>query len=292
MSAKKTLLEVTHETFLGHWAHQKDGRRSLERAKACLAVLGEATFVDEITGATLADLAIFFAAKGLGPATVNRNLSAIRKVLSVAERRGYITRAPSVEHRREPRGRTLVITPDEFDRVAGHVGRSVGGRYERFLRFLWDTGMRLSEALSVRGSDLEMTPGGDMLIHVRDTKNGDDRVVPATARVRADLYFTVGLDSPIFGGGHDIRVYRSTLQHAWKRAVDVLIAYERRPEFVIHAIRHTCASRLLNNGVPITTIQKWLGHRDIKTTSRYAHLATGALVEAAKTLETLQGTNP
>ncbi len=56
-------------------------------------------------------------------------------------------------------------------------------------------------------------------------------------------------------------------------------------EFVLHALRHTCASRLLNKGVDIVTIRDWLGHADIKTTMIYAHLAPNRLAHAAAILD-------
>jgi len=56
------------------------------------------------------------------------------------------------------------------------------------------------------------------------------------------------------------------------------------PEFTIHAIRHTVASRLVQNGVDLYVVAKWLGHTSIKTTERYAHLAPENLRKAAQTL--------
>jgi integrase len=60
---------------------------------------------------------------------------------------------------------------------------------------------------------------------------------------------------------------------------------EHDKEFVLHALRHTCASRLLNKGVDIVTIKDWLGHADISTTMIYAHLAPNRLAHAAAILD-------
>ena len=56
-------------------------------------------------------------------------------------------------------------------------------------------------------------------------------------------------------------------------------------EFVLHALRHTCASRLLFMGVDLVTIKEWLGHADIQTTMRYAHMAPNKLAHAAAILD-------
>ena len=59
----------------------------------------------------------------------------------------------------------------------------------------------------------------------------------------------------------------------------------RDPFFVIHSLRHTCASRLARAGVPIVVVKEWLGHKDIQTTLRYVHMDTSALMVGVAALE-------
>ena len=56
-------------------------------------------------------------------------------------------------------------------------------------------------------------------------------------------------------------------------------------EFLLHALRHTCATRLLNLGVDIYVVKEWLGHSSITITERYAHLNPVKLINAAAALE-------
>jgi site-specific recombinase XerD len=56
-------------------------------------------------------------------------------------------------------------------------------------------------------------------------------------------------------------------------------------DYVIHACRHTCASRLVNGGVDLYVVKEWLGHSTIKITERYAHLDPSKLVQAVEVLE-------
>jgi integrase len=60
-------------------------------------------------------------------------------------------------------------------------------------------------------------------------------------------------------------------------------------QFVVHALRHTCASRLIQRGVPLAVVQKWMGHKAIQTTLRYAHLAPDSLRVAMEALEQERG---
>ena len=86
-------------------------------------------------------------------------------------------------------------------------------------------------------------------------------------------------EGPLFPeGGKDW--YRK----GWDR-VRLLMDKEDDPEFVPHALRHTCCSRLVQRGVPITHVQRWMGHNSIQTTMRYAHLMPHDLFAAVAVLE-------
>ena len=58
-----------------------------------------------------------------------------------------------------------------------------------------------------------------------------------------------------------------------------------KAEFILHALRQTCASRLVNAGIDLYVIKEWLGHSSIQVTERYAHLAPQKLAHAALKLE-------
>lgn len=56
-------------------------------------------------------------------------------------------------------------------------------------------------------------------------------------------------------------------------------------QFVVYALRHTCASRLIQKGVSLRVVGDWLGHKSLTVTMRYAHLSPTNLTDAAKVLE-------
>jgi site-specific recombinase XerD len=60
---------------------------------------------------------------------------------------------------------------------------------------------------------------------------------------------------------------------------------EMDSEFVIHSLRHTCASRLVIAGIDLYVVKEWLGHSSIQITERYAHLNPAKLVQAVEVLE-------
>ncbi|MEX1828930.1 tyrosine-type recombinase/integrase [Luteibacter sp. CQ10] len=57
---------------------------------------------------------------------------------------------------------------------------------------------------------------------------------------------------------------------------------------VIHSLRHTCASRLLESGVDLKIVKEWLGHSSIATTDIYTHLQTKQLTSAAQSIHRLR----
>lgn len=73
-----------------------------------------------------------------------------------------------------------------------------------------------------------------------------------------------------------------SVDRAWRAA----LRRARIEDFRFHDLRHTCASWMVQNGVPLEVVQKILGHSDIRTTMRYAHHAPGAMSSGLATLST------
>jgi len=139
-----------------------------------------------------------------------------------------------------------------------------------------ETGLRVAEALGAYYEDLILTPDDEQLV-VRG-KGGRSRTVmlyaaPATlkllhrylreARISSGALFR---GDPARGGSSRPIHYR-TAQHAW-------LAYCERAgvRAGIHALRHSFATRLLNEGVSLAVVRKLLGHRNMQTTLRYAEV--------------------
>jgi integrase len=80
----------------------------------------------------------------------------------------------------------------------------------------------------------------------------------------------------------NLTVFQSDKAWAWAREQ---MGMKDDFEFIIHALRHTCASRLVNAGMDLYVVKEWLGHSSIQVTERYAHLNPVKLVHAATMLE-------
>lgn len=124
------------------------------------------------------------------------------------------------------------------------------------IRAAFYTGMRLGE--------LQRVEVGAGALHLADTKNGTRRSIPAHARLATCLRY-LPLTTP-----------KITLQRGFQRA--------RRAagmEHVhLHDLRHSAASELVNAGVDLYTVGAVLGHKDARSTQRYAHLRHETLADA------------
>lgn len=153
-----------------------------------------------------------------------------------------------------------------WDELAPHV--------RPICALLVDTGLRRGELWALRWEDIDLDA---RTIFVRASKTGRPRLIPYTDRVAAalaELRLRSGTSSGPVVGRCD---YRTALRGAARRAgIEPITG---------HQFRHTYATRLLEQGVDLRYVQTLLGHTQIATTARYAHVRPAALVEAVAKLE-------
>lgn len=134
------------------------------------------------------------------------------------------------------------------------------------------TGIRLNELVDLHRSDLDLTGGR---LRIDQGKGHKDRVVylSDTAHRALARYLAAwpapSLDAPLF-----YRAVGEPLGYRWVEYRLRQLGDEAGVAHVTpHRLRHTLATRLINRGMPVTTLQKLLGHADLNTTQRYAHVA-------------------
>jgi integrase len=215
---------------------------------------------------------------GKSPATINRYLSALHAVLAWGHKpgRGYVPVMPEFQWQDEDEGRIRVITPAEERRLVELL--TCYGREDiaAFLQVAIDTGCRRGELHSARRDQLipssPRSKVGWLKLHADQTKGKRTRAVPLTPRAERLLEEHLPWDFELH-----------TLRHYWERAKAEMGLAEDE-DFVLHACRHTCATRLVAKGVNLRVIQTYMGHRAIQTTLRYAHTNDDMLVMAAARL--------
>lgn len=265
---------LVRTTWIRHWRLCKDGLGLVRRAELVLEDMRwSERAVSTITASDLTGMMEKYRAKGLTDATINRKLAAITKLLSTAIELGLIKHRPAVKQVRERNGRVRFLTREEeatlLQLALEHEYYGLNG----LIIFLVDTGCRVSEALGLLPCDVSES-GQAVTFH--DTKNGDTRTVPMTARAKAALFTW-----------KTHKLTQAQVNHQWNRLRSQM-GLSTDTQMVPHILRHTCASRLVQNGVDLRVVKDWMGHKSISMTMRYAHLRLDDLMNARNVLEGLQ----
>ena len=218
------------------------------------------------------------------PTAANEAIATLSQMLNRAEAWGLAPAGSNpcrfvAKYRRRKLERFL--TQEEFRRLGKVVAKlEAEGRFPvhaaAALRLLMLTGCRISEVLTLRWEDVHLEASE---IRLRDSKTGP-RVVPlspAAARVLAGL--PRAADNPWVIAGRRPGTRIPHLTYYWYRVRERAGLEDVR----IHDLRHSFASRALALGESLPMIGKLLGHTQIQTTARYAHLARDSVkVSASK----------
>jgi len=189
-----------------------------------------------------------------------------------------------------PNSKTLpeVLTIDQVHRIIDAC------TVERIAVYLWTVysmGLRLEEGLNLQVGDIDAARG---LVHIHRGKGAKDRYVPIPSSTLAWLrqYWATHrhprLLFPAEGRDHlqaptaKNPMAKSTVQKPMKQIVDK-IGFGKK--ICIHTLRHSYATHLLEAGVSLKVIQKYLGHSSLQTTMIYLHLTDSAEADARQVIE-------
>ena len=258
------------------WSKQKSAAHTRKRLAAVCKHFGADTPVSSITSYTLETYIFNLQDLGNGPATINRKLSIVGKIMNYAHRHGVIQVKPVAPLQREPRGRIRYYTEEEESKILECMEST---DLQDFFAVLLDTGMRKGEALSLEWQDVDCAASLITLADPDKIKASLPRTVPMTRRVceimlSRDRSKASPFDFTADMADHMVRDFKKES------------GYEGETSALFHTCRHTFCSRLLQRGVPLTTVKELAGHKNIKTTLRYAHLAPSNFVDAVAKLET------
>lgn len=231
-------------------------------------------------------------ADGISIVSAARELSALKSFLSFAREQAG-TADPSPPRMRGPRikkGLPRPVTPDEAVHLAQTVADDadeewIGSRDRAVLLLLYGAGMRIAEALSLRGGDL---PFGETLTVTG--KGNKQRVVPILPIVRNAVTDYVAkcpwpqfTDQPLFRGAKGGKLSQGMVQQAVARARTALgLPVTATP----HALRHSFATHLLGAGADLRSLQELLGHVSLSSTQIYTK------VDAAMLLDVYRSAHP
>tara|TARA_R110000796_G_scaffold215143_1_gene331142 strand:+ start:879 stop:1916 length:1038 start_codon:yes stop_codon:yes gene_type:complete len=267
------LLDIAVKT---KWADSKSKKNLIGVANGMFEVIDHRMHPKDVTAKVMREAAIKLSDRGNTGATINRKLSTLSVLLNIAVEDELIVSRPKLPRRKESEHRIRFLTKAEEDRCLKWCEDRGATELADFIACAVDSGFRRAELLGVRHDQFY-----DGMLHLEhgETKNNKARAIPCTSRVLAILERRrASGGTTVFHGFTD-----SQLRRHWEMMVDNLGFSDDR-QFVVHMLRHTCASRLAITGHNSAFIKMWMGHATILTTERYMHLSQDTLKAGASSL--------
>jgi integrase/recombinase XerD len=255
-------------------AYQRDLMRFAQYADA----KGIAAPLD-ITARLLREYVYYLKDLGLSPASIRRNVSAVRTYFRFLVGDGLVVRDPSERLETPKRWRTLpdVLTVEEVQRLlaAPSLDDRLVFRDRALLELAYGAGLRVSEWITLGVRDLLFEEG---LVRVFG-KGSKERLVPIgrSAIGAAAIYLRELRPKLEKGEGKGILFLNArgrplSRMGAWK----ILRGHVERAGITKHVsphtLRHSFATHLLEGGADLRAVQEMLGHVDIATTQIYTHV--------------------
>ena len=253
--------------------------RDLDRF-ATYAALRRATTPSEVGTRILREYVYHLKDLGLAPASIRRNVSAIRTYYRFLLAEGIVTKDPSERLETPRRWRTLpdVLTVEETERLIATpslADEPMALRDRALLEVAYGAGLRVSEWISLGVRDVLMDEG---LVRVFG-KGSKERLVPIGRRALGAVALYVRELRPKLekGGGKGVLFLNArgkplSRMGAWtilRKHVDAAGLTKRISP---HTLRHSFATHLLEGGADLRAVQEMLGHADISTTQIYTHV--------------------
>lgn len=254
--------------------------------------IGGSTPISTISDATIARLVAKRRGEGVSPSTVNRSVTEPMRALLRRARRVWKQPVQEIEWKahllREPQERVREAAPDEERRLM----EAIRGDYAPALRFALLSGCRRAEIVGLRWRDVDFFNREFTVVG----KGDRSRTIPMTQAIydllwglkdhHKEAVFTYLVRRPRPGVRKGTRqpISMEGFKTEWRRARN----RAKVTDFRFHDTRHTAATRLVRATGNLKLAQRLLGHTEIATTARYAHVTQDDLragMEAASPTE-------
>ncbi len=270
------------------WAEREN--RAVIKGEGCFTRLLAHFGGKRADAITLADVERFKQVMGerLSVGTVNRNLTLLRAIFNRALRHGRIQGSPTKGLKLELENNTRRRFMDSAEEA--RLMKALPERLRPLATAALHTGMRLGELLALKWKDVDFANG---TILVREAKAGEGRVAwmsPVAAKALKVLrrkQIRRGAAKGDLTAIRELYVFRdargSARTNLW-RYWHVALRDAKVDDLRFHDLRHTFASRLVNQGVDLYTVKELLGHKTLRMTERYSHVAAAHLRDAVARL--------
>ena len=227
---------------------------------------------------------LYLQAKGRAASTISRSLAAIKAFYHFLVREQIIQRDPTInldapkQEKKLPRVLSVEKVVELLEQP--DLKTPAGIRDRSMLEVLYATGLRVTELVSLKISDVNLNEG-----YIRCVGKGSkERIVPLGTVAVKYLQFYLDharkflasdpAEDTLFLNHHG---HGLTRQGFWKIIKKYAEMIDAEDLITPHTLRHSFATHLLENGADLRAVQEMLGHADISTTQIYTHLTKNRL---------------
>lgn len=210
------------------------------------------------------------------PATVNRNLSALRSFFSFLMRKGFVDMNPATKVKGPKKAKPLpyFLKESESDRLMDpslYPEGFEGLRDRTILTLFYETGIRLSEMEGLNCGDVDLA---SCQLKVTGKRN-KQRIVPFGPEMKtlleqylAERNLCEGDNIPLLLSTKGNRLNKATIGKVTHRYLSMVTSIKKRSP---HVLRHTFATQILNHDGNLEAVKELLGHESVATTEIYTH---------------------
>lgn len=223
----------------------------------------------------------------LSPASVNRELATLRRLLRLAQEWKMLNRVPRIRMLRGERNRDYILSHQLQPRYLEATTQPL----KDVAVLILETGVRQGEAANLQWPDVHLNPAVHAKFGYISIRKGKSRNAPrnlsltATAAEMLKTRKAVAESRWVFPGEvPDAPILGTSLDHMHD---DVRTDLKLPADFVIHSLRHTMLTRLGEAGADAFTIMRIAGHASVTTSQRYVHPTPEGLERAFERLEDL-----
>ena len=284
-------VNVTFPVFAKIYVQESDRKRSTkENLMTTITVLQEfrpGLDFKDITYTFLKEFEVHLKEKGNSVNTIAKHLRQLRTLVNEAINQGYIPSDayPFRKYKiKQEKGRKEFLTPDELKRLENlDVDKKLRHVLDAFL-FCCYTGLRFSDFCQLSPANF-IKVNGKRWLYFTSIKTGVELRLPLhllfEGKALAVLErYDIVTDFAKIGPNSEANKYLAQLA-ALARI---------RKHITYHTARHTCATLLVHQGVPITTVQKLLGHTSVRTTEVYSEVLSNTIIRDLKAVKRKKNT--
>ena len=283
---KNRPVNVTFPVFAKEYVTHSDRRESTkENLYTTITVLQEfrpGLDFKDITYTFLKDFEVYLREKGNGINTVAKHLRQLRTLVNEAINQGYI-HADAYPFRKfkikQEKGRHEFLTPDELKKLENLdiSDKKLRHVLDAFL-FCCYVGLRYSDFCQLSPANF-IKVNGKKWLHFKSIKTGIE--------LRLPLHLLFEGKALAILDRYDIAEFASLGSNSEvnKCLAQITMMARIKKHVTYHGFRHTCATLLIHQGVPITTVQRLLGHTSVKTTEIYSEILSSTIVKDLRAIK-------